>query len=643
MSLIHDITSHEAMKNFRTRYQWLYICLTFFGLFIVFRLWHLQIIKGDELNDYSKRNLIKETKIQAPRGIFFDREERILVKNKVGFYLTLKPQFTKDKETTLKAIQPVIENRIKKLLKKIKVSERKHGLFQDVVLKENLSFNEVSFLKRILFAYPGLSVKKVILRKYPLNKNGAQLFGYVGEISETEIKKYNKKKSDVWFEQGDIIGKSGLEREWEEELRGQRGAFYEEVDALGRGQITQFLGLKNKTANQGHHLVLTLDKDLQEASFKSMKRKDPIGERIGAVVAMKTNGEVLAWVSLPSFNPNVFTETIGTKVWSDISLNSYKPFRNKVIQDHYPPGSALKPLIGLIGLHENKISPEEKVLSPGFIKLGRRRWHDHKRGGHGEINLIQAIERSSNTFFYKLGMNLDIDHVAHWASLFQLGQKTGIQLEHEKEGLVPSKTWKLKRTGEPWQLGENLIHAIGQGFWLVTPLQMAVLFNALALEGKVYRPFLVKRIKNSKEEIIKEFKPRLIREIKSIPKAHFQTAKAGMFQVSNGDYGTARFWKIGGDVKFSGKTGTVQIKNLSASEVYQKCENLIFDKRHHGWFAGYAPSKAPEIVVVVFTQHSCHGSTGSVPVARDIMRAYLKKYRPELMKKKVLKKGGKSA
>ena len=634
MSSSYELKSTEAMKDFKGRYQRVYICLATFSFIIVFRLWHLQIIKGEELNEYSKRNLIKENKIEAARGIIFDREQRILVKNKIGFHLTLKPQFTKDKNKVLEAIRPVIGAKKSKLLRKIQKSEKRYGLFRDVVLKENLSFDEVSFLKRILFSYPGLSVKKVILRKYPLNENGAQLFGYVGEISKQEIKKYNKTDSKLKWERGDIIGKSGLEKKWEKQLRGKRGAFYEEVDALGRGHITQFLGLKNKKASQGHHLVLTLDKDLQEASLLSMKRKDRIGDRIGAVVAMRTNGEILAWLSLPSFNPNFFTEVIDKNVWRNLSSNPFKPFRNKVIQDHYPPGSTLKPLVGLVALHEKTISQDKKVLSPGFIRLGRRRWHDHKRAGHGEINLTQAIERSSNTFFYKLAMDLNIESLFSWASRFGLGKKTGLKLYDESPGLVPSKDWKLKRTGEPWQLGENLSHAIGQGFWLTTPLQLAVLFNTLALEGKVYRPFIVKRIKDSEDKVVEEFKPKLLKQIKEISKKDFQTIKEAMFQVSNGEFGTAKWWKIGQGLTFSGKTGTVQMKNLSASEVYQKCESLNFDKRHHGWFVGYAPSEEPEIVVAVFAEHSCYGSVGAVPVARDIMRAYLKKYRPDLLRSK---------
>ena len=626
--------SEESLVGLQERIHWLYIFLTLFFILITFRLWYLQIIKGDELRQYSLRNLIKETKIQAPRGIFLDREGKILVKNKVGFQLTLKPQFAVKKEETLQALAPILKLNVKKTLKEIQKSEKQHGPFEDFILKSELSFDEVAYLKRTRFLHPGLSVKPIILRKYPLNENGAQLFGYVGEISKSELKAYRKSFATN-FEPKDIVGKGGLEKEWETVIRGKSGAFYEEVDALGRGQLTPFLGLENKPPVQGHHLVLTIDKDLQQIAFESMKRNDAIGERIGALVAMKSNGEILAWVSLPSFNANDFTEKIEKDVWLNLTKHPYKPFRNKVIQDHYPPGSSLKPFVALVGLEESLITPEKKILSPGYISFGRRRYHDHKKGGHGLLNLHEAIERSSNTFFYKLGMKMDIDRVAHFASLFNLGKKTGIKLRPESTGFVPSKKGKLKSTGEPWQPGENLSHAIGQGFWLLTPLQMAVLFNTLALEGQVYQPFLVKEIRTSKEEVLKKFQPQLVRTIKEIDKKHFQAIKKGMFQVANGPHGTARWWKLSPYKKvfFAGKTGTVQLSKLSASEVYKKCETLSFNKRHHGWFAGYAPHDKPEISVAVLTEHSCHGSTGSAPIVRDVIRGYLKKYRPELLQK----------
>lgn len=428
---------------------------------------------------------------------------------------------------------------------------------------------------------------------------------------------------------------------WEGDLRGNDGVWFVEVDARGReaaSDAPRFLGLQPRAALSGANLVLTIDKDIQEAAYKAMFRDDTTGNRIGGVVVMKSNGEILAWVNTPSFDPNEFTTGISRALWDKLTNDPFKPLRNKVIQDHFSPGSTFKPIVAVAALQEKIITPTTVIHAPASIKFGRRVYHDHSKTGHGYITVFEALERSSNVFFYKMGISLGIDRMAGYARALGMGEKTEIQLPHEVSGLIPTSEWKQRALGEEWQPGENLSNAIGQGFTLATALQMAVTYNTIALEGKVVRPFIVKRVLGPENRVIKEFEPQILRDITAedftprVDSKTFQVVKEGMRRVANGHAGTARWWKVPG-VEMAGKTGTSQVRSFSAEEIYDKCELRPLMQRHHGWFVAFAPAEAPEISVAVLAEHACHGNTGGAPVARDIVLAYMQKYHPERIKK----------
>jgi len=638
--------SDDDSKEYTKRYRVLYIIVTLTSLIVFSRLWYLQILKGDQLKAYSEKNRIKETKIPAPRGLILDRNQKVLVDNLPGFVATITPQFSVHLDKMAKALSPIIQIPVKRIISVVKRSRRKNGLYRPVKIKENLNLTEVVKIKRIMLYHPGLNIKPVTIRYYPLQDVGAQLLGYVGEISNYLLKKLKRKDSNTYrFELGDIIGKSGLEEVWDKELRGENGISFTEVDARGRGAkkgAKNFLGLEHKPAVQGHNLVLTIDKDIQLAARKAMNRQDKIGPRIGALVAMKSTGEIIAWINSPSYNPNNFATGIPPKIWNELKNNPHKPLRNKVIQDHYPPGSIFKPIVALAALQEGVITTQSLVYAPGSYRFGNRTYHDHSRNGYGKIGIYEAIERSSNVFFYKMGHQLGIDKIAAYARALGLGSRTKIGLNNEVPGLIPTKKWKLKRFGEEWQPGEDLSNAIGQGFILTTPLQMAVAFNTIGLEGLHYKPFLVKRILDIDNNVIQEFKPELIRDLTlpnmgyvTISKENFKSVKEGMKRVSNGAHGTARWYKIPG-VKMAGKTGTVQLRSYSADQIYDKCNERPFKQRHHGWFVGFAPVENPQITVAILAEHSCSGSSGGAPIVRDTIKAYFEKYHPELLKKKII-------
>ncbi|MCB9026606.1 MAG: penicillin-binding protein 2 [Bdellovibrionaceae bacterium] len=642
MSKYISNTDSEA-KEYRGRFKFLYFCVMLASFTILTRLWYLQIIQGHELRDYSEKNRVKETKIDAPRGFFLDRNGEILVQNLPGFSVTISPQYSTKLEETAKAVSEVLNIPADSIIKSVKVSKYKNGPFRPVPIKENLDLTEVFKLKLIRMNHPGLNIQQNILRNYPLKENGAQLFGYVGEISKNQIQLLNTKFSDTQFEQGDIIGKSGLEEVWERKVHGEPGITFVEVDARGREATTDtpsFLGLKAYKAKPGNNLVLTIDKDIQIAAYQAMQRDDKIGPRIGSLVAIKNNGEILAWVNSPSFDPNEFSKGISNEIWEKLINDPFKPLRNKIIQDHYAPGSTFKPLIALAALQEKVITPSTIVFAPGFIKFGRRLYHDHSKQGHGNINVIQAIERSSNVFFYKMGISLGIDKMFQYASAFGIGNKTEINLFNEVPGLMPNSEWKKRQYGEEWQPGENLSNAIGQGFVLTTPLQMALAFNAIGTDGKLFKPFIVKKIMDHKENMISEYSPHLVRDI-SLPdengffidKKNFKVVKEGMRLVVNGERGTARWYQIPG-VEIAGKTGTAQVRSFSAEQIYDKCHERPIEERHHGWFVGFAPADYPEITVAVLAEHACAGSSGGAPIVKDVIKAYFEKYHPEKLKEK---------
>lgn len=645
------VNNPDESKEYIGRYRLFYFVIAFTVAIFSMRLWYLQIISGNELREFSEKNRIKKNKINAPRGLMLDRTGQVLVENLPGFEAILSPQYIDNLELLAKTVAPVLGTEPDKVIAKVQKGRKQNGPFSQIRLKENLSREEVFRLKRLRLDTPGLEIRESIVRYYPLKEDGAQLFGYVGEISKRQLPVLNELyKGTLSFEQGDVIGKSGLEENLERDIRGTDGISFIQVDAHGRETVTATPNIygeqiRDQAPMHGNNAVLTIDRDIQEAAYKSFLNLN----RIGAVVAMKTNGEVLAWVSTPSFDPNEFSTGISPGTWSKLINDPFKPLRNKVIQDHNAPGSTFKPLVAVAALQEKIITPNTVVNAPGVFFFGRRPYHDSIKGGHGNVTVFEALERSSNVFFYKMGIALGVDKMYDYISLLGIGQKTGIELSREVSGTMPNAAWKKAAMGEEWQPGENLSTAIGQGFVNVTPLSMAIAYNAIGTEGKVVKPFVIRKIIDQDGKILKENFPQVIRDLQQtqpngvkISVETFRTVKEGMRRVANGDRGTARHWKVPG-VQMAGKTGTAQVMGFSADQIYAKCESRPMHMRHHGWFVAYAPAENPEITIAVLAEHSCHGNTGAAPIARDIVQAYFQKYHPEVIEAALKEKGVKKA
>ena len=611
-----DPKQESEIKSKSYKFFVLIAWASFFFLILFLRLIFLQIYEGEVLKAFSDSNRFKKQTLIAPRGLILDRKGKLLAGHKKSFQLvvnTHSPQFLE----ILNKIAVVIEQPVPDLMESITRKQKRYSAFHPVTLKKNLSIEEIYKLKQMEWIYPEVQVHQVDTRYYPLGENASQLLGFTGPISKEKIEKLRREKKQVYL--SDVVGKSGLEQQYDYLLKGTNGFSMLEVDAQNRLSLdiqSSLFDFFKIEPIQGENLHLTLDKDLQSISLQALKRKDALYPRTGAVLVMKTNGEILALLSTPSFNPNQFQHGMTEKIWKDWSDKSSKVFINKVYQEHYSPGSVFKPFIALAGLQENTITKEELIDSPGQFKLGNHIFHDHNRSGYGKINVMTAIERSANTFFYQLAYDLGIEKISYYVKLFGFGKKSKIALLNEVSGLVPDSS-----NMKSWTKGQTINISIGQGSLLTSLLQLAVAYNAIATEGLIVKPFVVKKAGENLTE------PMLLDTISDrIERKHFITIKEALYNVVQGSRGTARAYQLP-FVSFSGKTGTAQVVSLDSKKLYENCFHLDLEKRHHGWFVSFAPSEKPEIVVAVFAEHACSGSKGSASVVRDIIEYYFTKYK----------------
>lgn len=603
-----EIKSHEMDFNI------LQAIVIVFSLGLIARLWFLQIYTGEELWRYSNMNRLKRQTLSAPRGFILDRNGEILVKNKTAVQLKINLNYIENLKEALKRLAPIIGESAEQIERKIQIQKKRKGSFHPIVIKEDLKREEIYHLKLLQWDISGISVEEGFLRAYPLKENGGQILGFTGETKKRHSRK--KKKVDSVLS-GQRTGKSGMEKTYNKYLQGKSGMSFVEVDALNRispKTISQLDFLNRKPA-MGESVSLNLSKKIQQAAFRAFKRTDSIGHREGAAIVMKTNGEILAWVSSPGFDPNFFSIKMGPVAWNEFLIQSTKKFINKGSHEHYAPGSTFKPFLALAALQEGLITEDTIKDSTRLFRLGRYTYHDSSPRGHGKVNVVTALEKSANTFFYKTGLELGIKKIAEYSQLFGFGRTTGIDLPGEKSG------WSLKQNlnSRYWLPGDVVNLSIGQGYFLTTLLQLTVAYNAIATEGLIVRPFLLREIPGKKRG-----RPKVKDTLTDrIQRKHFKTVKKGLKKVVSGERGTARYWQLKGR-PFSGKTGTAQVVALSSKKIYKSCRLLPLKQRHHGWFIAFAPSENPKIVVGVLTEHSCAGSSGSAPVARDIIKAWYK-------------------
>ncbi|MFH1757600.1 MAG: penicillin-binding protein 2, partial [Pseudomonadota bacterium] len=451
------------------------------ALFLLFsRLWYLQIIKGEYFKNLSENNRIRIQEIAAPRGIIYDRAGIPLVDSFPSFDVSLFRQDVPDTRSLIPVLSHTLSMSPETIQVKLDGAKRSPA-FHPLKLKADISREELAMVETRRLDLPGVTVDMVIRRNYPHENLAAHLIGYLGEISQEEL----EQEEFINYKIGYYIGKYGIEQKFELDLRGENGGRQVEVNALGR----KLRVLGQVEPNPGNNLFLTLDIELQKAAEEAMMDKK------GALVAMDPqNGDILALVSKPDFDPNLFSRGISPENWKRISENPSRPLQNRALQGQYPPGSVYKIITAIAGLEEKIITPETTFQCSGAFPFGNRDYICWKKEGHGRVNLRRAIVESCDVYFYNLGLRLGVDRIAKYAMGLGLGKTTEFPLGNEKSGLIPTSSWKKKRFGIPWQAGENLSIAIGQGFNLVTPLQVACTLSALANGGKFYRPRIVQAI-----------------------------------------------------------------------------------------------------------------------------------------------------
>ena len=557
-------------------------------VFLVAGFWKLQVQNPDVYSEAAERNRIKSTPILAARGKILDRDGRIIVDNKASYSLLLNRDQIKWEH--LPAIADAMHLDYDDLTAKI----RRMGRPQ-IIIKDQLDRDEIAFVQshQDPGTYPEMDLIRSWRRQYPQDGFAAHVVGYVGEVSESEL----NAPAFIDYHQGDIIGKDGLERQYDHILRGTDGQERVLVDNMGheRQMVTA------KAAVSGKDLRTTLDLDLQAVAELSME-----GKR-GAVVALNPdNGEVLAMVSRPTFDPNKFTGRISRTDWNEIAGDKEKPLLNRAIQAQLAPGSTFKPILGLAGLEEGVVDDKTQFVCPGGASFYGHYFACHLKGGHGAISLHRAIAQSCDVYFYNVGNKLGIDRIAHYADLAGIGRRTGIDLPNETQGTMPSTKWKLRMSRQKWYAGETISVAIGQGAVTVSPLQIAAGLGGLGAGGRWFKPHLVETDK-----------PVLLRKGNFNP-ANLEEVISGMYAVVN-EGGTGRAALLT-NVKVCGKTGTAQV----ASSDKTKGAKLHSAMANNAWFVAFAPMEKPEIAIVALFENG-EESYNAVPIVRDVLKAYFDK------------------
>lgn len=576
---------------------------------IVLRLWNLQIVEGPEYEKRSFGNRVRIKQLAAPRGHILDRNGREIVTNRPSFDVMLIQEDSSDIGEVLKRIAPILKVDVSELWAKVREASG-NPRYMPVRLKEDIDWETLAFLENHNRDFSGIRIEVQPVRVYHYEDLAANTIGYLGAISKKELDEADK----TIYSGEDIIGKKGIEKLREKDLRGQKGQSYSEVDARGFEQKQ----LKSVEPLSGKEIRLTLDVDLQQIAESFMAA----GDKAGAVVAMEVNtGRLLVAVSAPSIRIKEFIGGISQEQWKALLDNPKHPLINKVVQATYPPGSTYKMVTALAGLAKGVIDENTTVYCPGSYTFGNRTYNCWRKGGHGAVSLNRAIGESCDVYFYQLGQRVGVDALAEFAQKLGLGVKTGVEMEYEKEGLTPTKNWKLKAKKAKWQDGETLSVAIGQGFNLTTPLQICLMTAALANDGKVYKPKLVEQVVDLDGTIVENFQPELVSQVHGYDK-YFKLIRRGMEEVVHGKSGTARSVAIP-DLRIAGKTGTAQVVRLA---VYKglKEHDIPYNYRDHAWFTCYAPAENPEIAVTVLVEHGLHGGSGAGPIARAVLNQYFK-------------------
>ncbi len=596
----------QRMEEFKERHRFCVAFVTAAFFLLLIWLWYLQVIRGSEYSRLSENNRIRIRESPADRGMLLDRKGRILAANRPSFEAYVVSEDLKSSQEALTKIGEILNLPVETLRERVQ-SQKRRTPFRPMKIKSDIDWNELANLEFNRVHLPGLLVDVRPRRSYPHGTLASHLIGYLGEVDENEL----RRSKNGSYRMGSLIGKYGVECRWENDLKGVDGGRQVEVDAWGR----EIKSLNRIKPFPGNNVILTIDLDLQKVAEEAFQGK------MGGLVAMDLKtGRILAMVSKPDFDPDLFARTISPEEWKDLMENPHHPLQNRVLQGQYPPGSVFKIVTAIAGLESGAITPNTQFTCNGFFPYGNRDFRCWKEGGHGTLSLHRALVESCDVFFYQVGLKVGVDRIAHYANELGLGRLTGIFLANEKPGTVPSSSWKKKRFGVPWYSGETLSFAVGQGYLNTTPLQQLMLISTVANGGRILLPQVVERVEDIYGEVLKEYPPIEIGRA-NISEKTLQIVREALLGVVNEPKGTGWACHLK-TIKVAGKTGTAQVVRLPPNFKRGDMSRLPPKFRDHGWFVAYAPYEDPQIAVAVLVEHGGFGAVAAAPIAKKVMERF---------------------
>jgi len=603
-------SEREEYRLFRSR-AYVAAAFIFVALALVFiRLIYLQVNSYDHYTQLSRENYQKRVPIPPVRGLIYDRNGVLLADNHIEYVLDAKQDDIVDRDDELKRLMqllPITPQDVYKFKQKQRVNSR----FQPVVLRKNLTDEEIALFSANRFRFPGFKVSVRMQRNYPLGSVAGHLLGYVGRIDKKDLETLDKEE----YTGSTHIGKSGIEKFYETRLHGKAGYELKEVDAHGKPQIK----LEDKAPIAGEDLFLSIDLELQ------IKAEELIKDHNGAVVAIDPrNGEILAMASMPAYDPNLFVNGISYRAYNDLRDNPDRPLYNRALQGAYPPGSTIKPMAALSGLNAGVVTPTRALYARGFFQIpgNKHRFRCWKKSGHGHISLNRAIYQSCDVYFYDLAFRMGIKRYSAAMKKFGFGQKTGIDLPHERSALMPSAEWKRKRYDKFWYPGDTVNTGIGQGYFTATPLQLAFATSIIANHGRKVRPHVLRATRVSRNLPEKLVTPERLPSLGVTQLRYWDDVIRGMVNVVHGAHGTARRSGAGAKYRFAGKTGTAQVYSIAQNKTYNA--SRLKKKLHdHALFVAFAPVENPRIALAVIAENAGGGSKVAAPIARQLLDTYL--------------------
>jgi penicillin-binding protein 2 len=613
------MNSSRELKNYQNELHNFKLRLGVLGLLVlvafsllVFRFYFLQINRYDYYQTLAESNRISVVPISPNRGLITDKNGVVLAHNFFVYTLEMTPSKVENLDATIEQIKQLVEVSPNDL-KRFKKQKTESRTFESIPLRTHLNEVEAAKFAVNRYRFPGVELKSRLFRHYPLGKQGAHMVGYIGRINDKDLTKLAEKDVLSNYKGTDHIGKSGIEQSYESELHGTTGFQQVEIDADGKAVRV----LSSVAPTSGSNLVLSADSKLQEIA------ETAFGERRGALVAIKpSTGEVLAFVSMPTFDSNLFVDGIDVENWKLLNESLDKPLINRPLRGVYPPGSTFKPFTALAGLEAGKRKPPFSISDAGYFTLpnSRHRYRDWKPGGHGNVDMRRAITISCDTFFYGLAIELGIERLTNFVRHFGFGLKSGIDISGEVGGLLPTPEWKQRRFKQPWYMGDTVIVGIGQGYTLTTPMQLAQATAILANKGVAMRPRLVSAIVDAKTAV-SQATPAVVSDRITLDKANLEIVNLGMIDVTLPG-GTAAAVGANAGYSIAAKTGTAQVIGIKQNEKYN--EKLINERhRDHALFVAFAPAQDPKIALAVIVENGGHGGSAAGPIARKVMDYYL--------------------